>query len=570
MSRSDSITPPYSGARVLHRDVRMLIAVRVVAVSALLIAALLIQFTSDVVLPIDYIYATSGIAFALTIGYVIFARFFESRELNIAIQTGGDLVLETLLVYFTGGIDSPFSFLYLISIITASMLLYRRGGLLTASAAAILYGVLVDLLYYGILPLPAQSLFTPGPWTATRLYLNMATNFAGFYATALLTSYISEQLRLTFRELDVNRESLAALQALNQNVVQSISSGLITLTPDGIVSFVNPAGREILALAGTRLVGRHISASGMFSAEEWEEIRKRSEADEIFRAELTLRREGEPRMLGYTITPLETIDGRTYGLTIIFQDLTELKKLEAQLRLKDRMAAVGELSAGIAHEIRNPLSAIAGSAQVLKSSSSLTTQEQRLISIIVKESERLDKSISDFLRFVKPHEKQLQEFDIAASLGETLDLLGNSPELTPDHRIVREIDPPSCTVVGDPDQIRQVFWNVARNAIQAMPGAGTLRVKTAVGEGQYRITFVDSGRGISHEEQRTMFQPFRTNFPSGSGLGMAISYRIVQEHGGKIDVDSKKGVGTKITLSLPLSGVPSSGSPLRRGRGLAV
>jgi two-component system sensor histidine kinase PilS (NtrC family) len=235
-----------------------------------------------------------------------------------------------------------------------------------------------------------------------------------------------------------------------------------------------------------------------------------------------------------------------------------MKKMEAELRLKERMAAVGELSAGIAHEIRNPLAAIAGSVQMLKNSKSFTPQEERLMSIVLKESERLNKSIAEFLRFVRPQEKRTAEFDIAASLSETLDLLANSPELSKSHQIHREIDPPSFTLVGDPDQIRQVFWNLARNAVQAMQEGGLLTVRTEIEDGEYRIVFGDSGRGMSTADQRRLFQPFRTNFPSGTGLGMAISYRIVQEHGGRIDVVSREGIGTVITVSLPLRAVARS------------
>src|SRR5207248_338603 len=173
------------------------------------------------------------------------------------------------------------------------------------------------------------------------------------------------------------------------------------------------------------------------------------------------------------------------------------------------------------------------------------------MSIILKESERLNKSIADFLRFVRPQERRPAEFDVAASLSETLDLLANSPELRADHKIERRIAPPSYTVIGDADQIRQVFWNLARNAVQAMPAGGTLRVTTEVTDGAYRILFADSGRGMTEDDQRRLFQPFRTNFPTGTGLGMAISYRIVQEHGGRIDVASRAGAGTVITVTLP-------------------
>ncbi|MEK6375356.1 MAG: ATP-binding protein [Acidobacteriota bacterium] len=531
----------------------MLIAVRVVVVTTLLLAALIIQFTVRELLPINYLYTTAGVTYVLTLFYIGVGKVIASRKINLAIQTAGDLLVETLLVYFTGGLDSPFSFLYLVSIITASMLLYRRGGLLAASGAVILYGVLGDLMFYDVLHQPELSWFVATPWTSSRLYLNMATNFAGFYATALLTSYLSEKLQKT-------AQNLAALRALNENVVASIPSGLLTLSPDGVATFVNPAGCAILERDAPSIVGRRISELEFFTEEDWEQIRQRLITGSIVRNECELK-DGE-RCVGYAVTPLNTIEGTASGYTVIFQDLTEMKKLESELRLKDRMAAVGELSAGIAHEIRNPLAAIAGSAQVLKKSDALSPQEQRLMSIILKESERLNKSIADFLRFVKPQEKRTMEFDIAASLSETLDLLANSAELSADHRIERTIAPPAYIVAGDADQIRQVFWNLARNAVQAMPSGGTLRVTTEVTDAAYRIVFADSGRGMTEADQRRLFQPFRTNFPSGTGLGMAISYRIVQEHGGRIDVLSRPGMGTVITVTLPTA--------VARSRGLAV
>jgi two-component system sensor histidine kinase PilS (NtrC family) len=547
----------------MSSDVRMLIAVRVVVVTTLLLAALIIQYTIREVLPIDYLYVAAGATYALTLLYIALAFFIPSRTLNLAIQTGGDLLVETLLVYFTGGLDSPFSFLYLVSVITASMLLYRRGGLLAASAASILYGVLVDLMYYGVLPMPEQSMFLPIAWTSSRLYFNMAANFSGFYATALLTSYLSEQLQRTSKELDANRQNLAELRALNQNVVESIPSGLITLTSFGTASFINPAGANILRAEPMSFLGRHISELGFFTTEQWHSAREELAAGAVVRQEVERTdAAGNTRYVGFAVSPLFTLEGKFSGYTVIFQDLTDVKKLEAEVRLKDRMAAVGELSAGIAHEIRNPLAAIAGSVQVLKKSQSLTPQEQRLMSIVLKESERLNKSISDFLRFVRPQEKRTMEFDVAASISETLDLLANSAELTERHEIRREIVPASFLLAGDADQIRQVFWNLARNAVAAMSTGGVLTVRTIVDDGEYHIVFHDSGRGMSQADLQRLFQPFRTNFPSGTGLGMAISYRIVQEHGGKIDVASREGEGTSITVTLPVPQRP----PARQSR----
>jgi len=320
----------------------------------------------------------------------------------------------------------------------------------------------------------------------------------------------------------------------------------------GVISFANPSACEILACPAVELVGRPLADLELFPEEDWERLRDAMFTRRVVRGETErYRRDGETITIGYAVTPLNTLDGQPAGISIIFQDLTDVKRLEEQLRLKDRMAAVGELSAGIAHEIRNPLAAIAGSVQVLKKSENLTPQEQRLMSIILKESDRLNKSIQDFLQFVRPSERRAIEFDVVASLSETLDLLSNSLELGAEHAIERALDPSRFTIVGDPDQIRQVFWNIARNAIQAMPRGGFLRVTTATEDDGIRIVFSDSGRGMADHEQRALFQPFRTNFPTGTGLGMAISFRIVQEHGGRIDVDSAPDRGTAIAVTLP-------------------
>jgi two-component system sensor histidine kinase PilS (NtrC family) len=537
----------------LSRDARLLIAIRVIVVTTLLIGALIVQYTVREFLPISYLYYTAGLAYALTLLYVGLGRITSSRKLNLMAQIAGDLLVETLLVYFTGGLDSPFSFLYLVSIITASTLLYRRGGLFAASGAVILYGGLADLMYYGFIPMPELTWFVPTDWTSSRLYFNMATNFAGFYATALLTSIISEKLQKTFEELEAKTQNLAELRALNQNVVESIPSGLITLTPYGTAAFINPAACNILQAQPTLVAGRHVTELGFLSTDDWNKVRSELVAGDNVRRESVINVADEDRTIGFALSPLHTLEGKAAGFTLIFQDLTDMKKLEWELRLKDRMAAVGELSAGIAHEIRNPLAAIAGSVQVLKKSNALSAQEQRLMAIVLKESERLNKTIAEFLRFVRPQEKRATQFDIAASVAETLDLLANSLELPPGLELQRDIQPPSFILDGDGDQIRQVFWNLARNAVQAMPSGGVLTVRTEVVDGSYRIVFADNGRGMSNADQQKLFQPFRTNFPSGTGLGMAISYRIVQEHGGGIDVQSRQGLGTVITVSLPIS-----------------
>ncbi|HEY0592497.1 MAG TPA: PAS domain-containing protein [Thermoanaerobaculia bacterium] len=292
-------------------DPRMAIAVRIVVITSLLLAALIIQFTAEIVLPINYIYLFAGTGYVLSVVYIILGSRIRNRAVNLYIQMAGDVFLETMLVYFTGGLDSPFSFLYLVTIITASMLLYRRGGLVVASGSVVLYGGLADLMYFGFLPIPPQSFFASTQWSLMRLYVNLATNVAGFYATALLTSYISEKLRTTYEELDVNRQSLARLRALNENVVASIPSGLLTLDADGSVAFANPAAREILGREPYAMVGRHIVDLGRVTREEWDERTRVLGTSLTVRGEISHYRRGEEYIvLGYAITPSARSKGR--------------------------------------------------------------------------------------------------------------------------------------------------------------------------------------------------------------------------------------------------------------------
>ena len=288
----------------MQAEVRTFITIRVVVVTTLLIAVLIVQFTIGAGLPINYLYLVSGVTYLLTILYVAVARRVRDRTVNLSIQIAGDLIVETLLIYYTGGLDSPFSFLYLVSIITASMLLYRRGGLFTASGCVMLYAGLGDLLYYGLVPAPEQQFFAQTTFTSLRLYLNMATNFAGFYATALLTSYVSEKLRETSIQLDANRRNLAQLTALNENVVASIPSGLFTVTPSGIIAFANPAASEIFNCDAIELVGRPLADLGLFPAEQWDALRESMVAKRVVRGERTdFRRGDELVTIGYAATP---------------------------------------------------------------------------------------------------------------------------------------------------------------------------------------------------------------------------------------------------------------------------
>jgi two-component system sensor histidine kinase PilS (NtrC family) len=318
------------------------------------------------------------------------------------------------------------------------------------------------------------------------------------------------------------------------------------------VTFLNQAGGDILGIVPARATGRLLAEIGLDLPAQWDEIRHRTRGREGYRAEVEIQRGDARRVLGYSVRTLKDGSGED-GALIVFQDLTEVKKLERQARFNEQLAAVGELAAGIAHEIRNPLASISGSVQVLSHELSVGSAERRLMEIIVSESKRLSKILEEFLRFVRPQERRVAVFDVATNVQEVLDLFRLSDEVSDAHHIAHDVVPSVSLLAGDRDQIRQIVYNVAKNAVRAMPDGGALTVEGRENGAWYSIKFRDTGRGMNEEEIARVFTPFSTAFDGGTGLGMAIVRRIVEDHGGAIDVESAPGEGTTVTILLPRS-----------------
>lgn len=501
-----------------------------------------------------------GLTCLLTLLYIgLFQGFKGTRHepLLAYLQFGGDLLLISLLIHNSGDIASPFSMLYLIVIALASTLLRRRAGVTVATASYLCYLGLVLIAYR--MP-PGES------WTSLtglaevvlrdgRLLYNLTTHLLGFYTVALLTSYLAGDVTRAQRELEAKSEVLADLQVVHRDVIESISSGLITTDLEGLIVSVNRAGALILRRESSLLVGTRIQNLPLFSPQRWAELTAQSEQRGRLRSEIEIDT-GEGRaFVGFSISQLTDSSGTHRGYIVIFQDLSSWQRLQEQVRMKDRMAAVGELAAGLAHEIGNPLAAISGSVQMLAQagpSAESDPGQSKLLEILLRESQRLDRTIKGFLRFARPREGTQLRFDIARLLAENFELLRNSQEVSESHRLEVDIDPPEAPMVADPDQVSQIFWNLARNSLRAMPDGGTLRVVGRLAEGRYRLQVIDTGHGMSAEQQANLFHPFRTFFETGTGIGMAIVYRIVQSHQGTISVESRRGQGTVITVELPI------------------
>jgi two-component system sensor histidine kinase PilS (NtrC family) len=556
----------------LARQLRWIIGIRLVIVTSVFLPYFLLQLTApDEQLGLDFLYVLAGLTYAASLLYIALLRILPGRwALQAFIQFFGDLLLITGLVFYFGGIASPFSILYFIVIIVASALFRHRTGYAVAALAGILYSATVLALYFGWLPEPHATAHAAVGATAEvklqisdsliaarqpvpiwRLVYNLFMHIFGFFMVAYLTTRLAQNIFLAEQELREKQDDLADLQVVHRDVIQSIPSGLITCDLDGVITSANLAAQEILGQTDLELVGIPVANLGLFPEELWQELSRKASDYPRARPEATYKRDGIVRYIGYSVTPLANAEEVRTGYVLIFQDLSEWRKLQEELRLKDRLAAVGELASGIAHEVGNPLAAISGSVQMLSQTMQDEPGPSRLLEIIFKESQRLDRTIKGFLQFARPKERSSVRFDIGRLLEEHVQLLANSAEVSSHHHIELEVEPTPVSLIADPDQISQIFWNLARNSLRAMPEGGTLRISGHREADKYLVRFADNGCGMSREERERMFHPFRSFFDGGSGIGMAIVYRIVQEHGGRLHVESQPDAGTTITVELP-------------------
>ena len=537
------------------RPVMSLMTYRVVVITTLLISTFIIELVFRPEVPLRAFYVLGAGTYLLTLVYAALYRFLKERRAFMALQLGGDLAVVTGLVYATGGTESPLSFLYLIVVITGSLVLFRRGGFFTAVGAWVLYALLLEAIYFRILPVYPRSGLEGVDLSEHRLLYLLFSHLLSFLVVAYLTSHVAEVLRRTGESLEARENDLAELRAFNEDILTSINSGLITTTLDGRITFANRAACEITGAEASALIGG--AASDLFGAPAGflEGVVKALQTSNRHRFERDfMARGGSQLFLGFTASILRNKEAVPLGLIFIFQDLTDIHALEEEVALKKRMAALGEMAAGMAHELRNPLASISGSVQYLRRDLAPGTPQAELMEIILKESRRLDHTIRDFLLFAKPGPFTPEEVDLAALLGESVKLLQNSDEFRESHKVATQFHPLTIPVRVDPNRMRQVFWNLCKNALKAMPAGGTLTVK-ALGEvdRQVLVSFADQGEGMPESDVERNFQPFHGSFHHGTGLGLAIVYRIVQEHRGRIRVKSRRGAGTEIQILLPKS-----------------
>ncbi|MCD6452014.1 MAG: PAS domain S-box protein [Acidobacteria bacterium] len=533
----------------LTRQLLLMMGFRAVIVTTLLGTAIGVQLLhQEEIQPYNPLYYVVGLVYLLTIIYATLFNFIKNKKAFAYFQIMVDLLFITFLVEVTWSSQSFFSLLYFISIIAAAIILLRRGALIVATASTICYSLLLYLIYQKAVPLPYSAIIPP----TKSLFLNGFVHAFGFYTIALLSSYLTESLRRSNIELKIRAEQLKDLENFNQNIIECMSSGLITTTLSGRILSLNRAAKEITGFAPAEAIGKHISTVLDIDEKKLSSISHFLKKKKFYRYERSYRaKDGTEKYIGGSITFLRSKGGKPNGYIFIFQDLSELKKLEEEMKQKEKLAAIGEMATGIAHEIRNPLAAMSGSIQLLMKDYLISSRGGELMEIILRESERLNRILKNFLDYAKPLPFHPMEVDLTALLEETIALLKNSRELNEKHQILFDNNQ-RMAYYCDPNQMKQVFWNLARNALKAMPDGGRLIIKMKKkGDEGLILSFKDEGVGMSEEERKDLFQPFKGSFEEGTGLGMAIVYRIVQNHRGRIDVQSRKGEGTEVTISLP-------------------
>ncbi len=458
-----------------------------------------------------------------------------------------DVATATLIVLASGGPVSIFAFLYVLVVIASCVLLSRQGALAIAGASSLLYTAVV----VGPTIFPVSHFLDAPNETTALAVLTMFLNAGTFLVVAITAGSLAEHYRSAHHALEGQRKDLSDLQAFKDLIFQSVGTGLIALDHDGRITAYNRAAAEITGVPAARAIGgpwRTIFGDAVDIQRIMRAVRTDPRA--FRRHELSLRTAGGSEVpVAITFWTLSSGSGDTVGLIAVCEDLLPIKQMESRLRQADRLATVGRMAANIAHEIRNPLASLTGAIEVLARDTELGSARDRLAQIVVRESERLDHFIKDLLEYARPAPLAVQPINLADTLDEVLLLLEHRP--LPDNvKIIRAYGG-SLPVDADPQQIRQVFWNLCLNAVEAMTDGGELRVGADGRVRHLEVSISDSGTGIRTADLPHIFEPFFSTKPEGSGIGLALVHRIVQEHGGDIDVRSFGGQGTTFTITLP-------------------
>lgn len=468
----------------------------------------------------------------------------RSTQFLTYLQVIWDLLFVTVLILFTGGILSPYSFLYLLSIMIAGMLLGRRQALYTASLCGILYGTILDFQYFGYLSFIGLSQEDAQLFGAFRLFYTISFNLIAFGLTAFVTGLLAERARVSEEALQRSSIDYYELAQLNSAIVAHSDSGLLTITVAGRIRVFNPYAEAVVGLSQSAAYNKPIDT--IFPQLAGQFLQNCDSANREFEFQ---KSDGTIMILGYRVDPITSSKGDLAGYIINFRDITTICLMEAALKKADRLAALGELSARMAHEIRNPLAALCGSVQLLSCSTVIEEQDAKLLKIVTREAGRLDALISEFLMYARPVPPKLEKIALHRYIDEEIIFLVQAPRFA--SVTMKNLVPEFAEITADPNQLHQVIINLMQNAADAMPDGGAVLVESTFTTDSVSISITDNGSGIGDDGLQHLFEPFWTTKPNGTGLGLAISYRIIEAHGGTLSAESPPGGGCRFVITLP-------------------
>lgn len=550
----------------LYRRLQLSLLLRVIMVTFLLGATVVIHITRSahfLTVPLIALYLLSGVTYSVALVSTIALRWVKRLSPFAFIQIFWEVIFVSALIWATGGIGSIFSFLYLLAIIVGGILRYRRGAFLAAATGALFYGLIVAGMEQGLIPPLLKEFYEPVGWQ--EIIYNFFINLAAMFMMAVFSSYLAEKLRTTGDELQETMRDREALEALNDDIVRSLSSGLITLDLNGKITSFNEASQIITDIQESLAVGNDFKNIFPRAAD----ILHRSvppHQSNSSRHEITWENpKGETRHLEFRISALREADKELLGTLVIFNDITELREMEERLRNADRLAAVGQLAAGIAHEVRNPLASISGAVQVLGDELEDEKSRDRLMRIVIRETDRLDSLINDFLLYARPTPRTIQKVSLDRLIPEMMESYKHRTDIPSGIEWKLRVTP-GLEMETDPKLLEQILWNLVNNAVQAMPAGGKLAVlaheeklpespdsteSTDPAVHFIKIVVEDKGPGIPPQYRDKIFDPFFTTREKGTGLGLSTVYRIVDAMEGTISAQDVKGGGARFVVKIP-------------------
>lgn len=461
-------------------------------------------------------------AFLLNLISYFADNFFKYRMLSATVLLKVDLLILTVLIFVSGAQFSVFIFTYYLLIFLA--------GLKQGFKGAALMGLWAGALLAWVFVLTPQNDFSD-------LFFSWSSHLLSFGAVSFLSGQFTDQLTRTNSKLKKSETKLADLNELHELIVRNIASGLIVLNSKGKISFANRQAKKIL---------RKQSLSDL----EFSPLVISLPKGIVYRDEVKIEFDEELVWLEVIASPLRMRFEREEGAVVLLQDITEQKKMQRSLQQKEKLAAVGQLAAGIAHEIRNPLASISGSIQMLQADETNYEDKQKLMKIVMREIDRLNHLITEFLEYVKPEPLKLQAVDLVFLLQEITEQIQLMPQFRNTFQIVITPDTKDH-INAHRDKLKQALMNILINALQACDKnvSALIKIATVLERGRVVIIIEDNGIGISEKDLGRIFEPFHTTKPKGTGLGLAITYKLVEAMGGEIAVSSRVGEGTCFQLT---------------------